>query len=62
MTIKIAFPSSIGDVGIKDIAAGASVSFAITDKHDVYSWGYGDLCATGFRSDNDTVSDVLDKL
>jgi alpha-tubulin suppressor-like RCC1 family protein len=52
---KVAFPSTIGDVGIQDIGAGASVSFAITDEHDVYSWGFGDSCATGFRSDDDIV-------
>mmetsp|Transcript_53522 Transcript_53522/g.81193 ORF Transcript_53522/g.81193 Transcript_53522/m.81193 type:complete len:562 (-) Transcript_53522:199-1884(-) len=52
---QVAFPSTIGDVGIRDIGAGASVSFAITDEHDVYSWGYGDSCATGFRSDDDIV-------
>jgi alpha-tubulin suppressor-like RCC1 family protein len=52
----VEFPSTIGDgVGIRDIGAGANVSFAVTDNYDVYSWGYGDVCTTGFRSESDIV-------
>jgi hypothetical protein len=46
-TPQVIFPSSIGDdgVGIRDIGAGSLVvSFAITDKYNVYSWGIRDMC------------------
>ncbi|CAJ1969562.1 unnamed protein product [Cylindrotheca closterium] len=44
---QIAFPESLGSTRIRDIAAGSSISMAITEENDVYTWGFGETCATG---------------
>mmetsp|Transcript_57364 Transcript_57364/g.139958 ORF Transcript_57364/g.139958 Transcript_57364/m.139958 type:complete len:604 (+) Transcript_57364:332-2143(+) len=50
---EVAFPENLGDTCIVDIAAGDSASFAITQDNDVYSWGYGEMGATGHPGNND---------
>ena len=46
---QVEFPSAVGNILVKDIAAGDTVSFAILENKDVYSWGCGDSVATGWR-------------
>ena len=54
---EVAFPATIGDDLIKDIAAGPLTSYATTTSNDVYSWGFNESCATGIRSPD--LEDVL---
>jgi len=51
--VQIAFPKSIENVRIQDIAAGSSVSMAITEEKDVYTWGFGESRATGQPGNDD---------
>lgn len=50
----IAFPEELGDTCIVDIEVGDTVSFAITQDGDVYSWGNGLMGANGQPEDADT--------
>ncbi|VEU41168.1 unnamed protein product [Pseudo-nitzschia multistriata] len=47
---QVAFPDTLGNSVIVDIAAGDTTSFAITDGGDVYSWGYNENSQTGHYS------------
>lgn len=62
---RVAFPSNLQGVLIKDIAAGPLVSMAITRENDIYTWGFGESGATGHKGDNDILRpkklDVLRK-
>lgn len=44
---QVAFPDTLGESSLVDIAAGDTTSFAITDKGAVYSWGYNENSQTG---------------
>lgn len=47
----IAFPRSIQNERIIDIASGDNTNFAITNMHNVYSWGFNVYGQAGFYSD-----------
>ena len=49
---QVPFPSDVSHTLVKDIGAGALVSFAILENNDVYSWGYNDSWQTGISSEN----------
>jgi len=44
---QVAFPNTLGESCLVDIAAGDTSSFAITDTGAVYSWGYNENSQTG---------------
>mmetsp|Transcript_12764 Transcript_12764/g.25568 ORF Transcript_12764/g.25568 Transcript_12764/m.25568 type:complete len:136 (+) Transcript_12764:69-476(+) len=48
---QVAFPDTLGDSCLVDIASGDTTSFAITDAGDVYSWGYNENSQTGHYND-----------
>eukprot|EP00980_Cylindrotheca_fusiformis_P014745 scaffold4009_cov124-Cylindrotheca_fusiformis.AAC.25 len=62
---QIAFPSTLGTTLIRDIAAGPSVSMAISEENDVYTWGFDESGATGHNIGKDILRpkklDVLEK-
>ncbi len=46
-------PKKINNLlNIVDIASGGSVSFAIDDRGDIYSFGMGDTCQTGHGNED----------
>ena len=51
--IQIAFPTELEGTRIKDISTGCSVSMAITEENDIYTWGFGESCATGHLGSQD---------
>ena len=44
---RVTFPKTLGKSYLVDIAAGDTSSFAITEKGEVYSWGYNENSQTG---------------
>jgi alpha-tubulin suppressor-like RCC1 family protein len=58
---QVAFPKTVGDMRIKDIAVGPLLSMAIMDNNDVYSWGFAETGATGHLTDEDGADIVRPK-
>jgi len=62
---QVAFPKSLEGTRIKDISTGSSISMAITEENDIYTWGFGESCATGHIGTEDITRpkklDVLKK-
>lgn len=53
--VLISFPRSMEGLPIKDIVAGGNVSMAITEKNEIYTWGFGEEGAPGHAG----ISDIL---
>jgi len=52
---QVEFPPDITSNRFVTILSGDSVSAAVTDDHQVYTWGYGDSNASGHKGDDDIV-------
>src|SRR5262249_39950669 len=56
----IILPKQINNlINIVDIAAGGSVSFAINNHGDIYSFGMGDTCQTGHGNEDIFVPTII---
>lgn len=46
-------PDVPADTKVVGIACGGNHNLALTDKNEVYSWGYGDMLALGHGDEKD---------